>query len=98
MVGRDLQDLLSNDLPSYRKSKHPILYSMLCFGSTWIKIRIRAGHRISARWGGGGHFLGTELFQELGTNIKKKEQNSRKKGTKLKKKRNKTEEKGTQLT
>ena len=84
MVGRDLQDLLSNDLPSYRKSKHTILYSMPCLGSTWIKIRIRGGHRISARWG--RDFLGTKLFQELGTNIKKKERNSRKKGTKIQKK------------
>ena len=40
---------------------------------------------------GGGRFLGTELFQELGTTLKKKDQNSRKKDTKLKKK-------GTKLT
>ena len=35
---------------------------------------------------GAARFLGTKLFQELGTNLKKKDQNSRKKGTKLKKK------------
>ena len=43
----------------------------------------RGGHRVSAR--GGGEIKETKLFQELGTNLKKKERNSRKKGTKIQK-------------
>ena len=59
----------------------------------------------------GRDFLGTKLFQGLGTNLKKKDQNlrkkvqnsrkkiqnSRKKGTKLKKKGTKLKKKGTKL-
>ena len=37
----------------------------------------RGGHRISTR--GGRHFLGAKLFQKLGTNLKRKDQISRKK-------------------
>ena len=37
-------------------------------------------------------FLGTKLFQELGTNLKKKDQNSKKRN-KTQEKRNKTQEK-----
>ena len=55
------------------------------------------------RGGEGGDFLGKKLFHELGTNLKKKDTNSRKKVTKLKKKEQnsrkngKTQEKGTKL-
>ena len=62
--------------------------------------KIRAGNRISAR--GGRDFLGTRLFQELGTN-KEKGSKLKKKGTKLKKKgielneKEQTQEKGTTL-
>ena len=47
-----------------------------------VRLVFRGGYRISAREGSGGggrDFLGTKLFQELGTNVKKKDQNSRKK-------------------
>ena len=54
-------------------------------------IKVRGGHRISAR-GGGGEFLGTKLFHKLGTNLKKKNQNSRKKVQKSRK-RSKTPQK-----
>ena len=47
-----------------------------------IMIIIRRGHRISAR--GGQDVLRTNIIQELGTNLKKR--NKIKKGTKLKKK------------
>ena len=54
-------------------------------------MRIRDGHRISAR--GGARFFRSKIFQELGTNLKKKEQTLRKKEQNLSK-RYKTQEKG----
>ena len=57
--------------------------------------RSRGAYRISAR--GVRDFLGTKLFQELGTNLKKKDQNSGKKRNKAQEKRYKTQEKGTKL-
>ena len=44
--------------------------------SNSLYVCIRGGHRISGR--GGRDLLGTKLFQELGTNLKKKAKKSRK--------------------